>query len=79
MPEHFADTRNLQHQKSEDTCSGHDEIARAPPQGPMISQSDLRTKVEERKEHREVQNCGMEECAEKVCSPHQNQNQLFLW
>ena len=71
--EDIADKRDLQHQKLEDTCSGLDAIARAPRQGPMTSQSDLRTKVEEGKVHREVQNCGTEECAEKVCSPHQKQ------
>jgi len=69
--EDYANKRDLQLQKSEDTCSGLDAIAGAPLQSPMTSQSDLRTKVDEGKKHREVQNCGMEECAEKVCLPNQ--------
>ncbi|XP_024641400.2 uncharacterized protein [Medicago truncatula] len=76
--EDFADKRDSQHQNSEDTCSGLDAIARAPPQDPMISQSDLRTKEDEGKEHREVQNCGMEECAEKACSPKRPEQHIMV-
>jgi hypothetical protein len=56
---------------TKDTCSGSDAIAIAPPQGPMTSQTNSQTKVEERKEHHEVQNGGVKDCAAKKCLPHQ--------